>query len=207
MLWVGLSCLCTGHFQLPPSPCQGCEHHDRCQAGRAKTPCPCLPVLFSLSWSPLPITYCQVQAYTICPRRSLCRGTPKQSTQMLLQGRWESCSIVAGLHGHASRGPGLSLVSYGFGGAVPRCLISVGKQAQNSSICKADCAKLAEGTERSWEKREVAKLWQCPPPGAHGTGRQGGLIHQKKALRGQLPLARCWPNKATRCCSCSADPG
>lgn len=78
LLWVGFSCLCMGHFQLPPSPCQGWEHCDCCQAGRAKTPCPGLPVLFSLSWSPLPVTYCQVRAYTIRPRCTLLRATAKQ---------------------------------------------------------------------------------------------------------------------------------
>lgn len=170
LLRVGLSCLCTGHFQPPPSPCQGWEHRDRCQAGRAKTPCPALPVLFALSWSPLPVTYCQMRTYAILPHCSLHRDTLKHSAQMLPRGRRESSSIVAGLQGHASRGAGLSLVSYGFGGAVLTCLISVGKQAQNSFICKADQSKSAEGTERSRDKREVAEQWLCSPPRVHGTG-------------------------------------
>lgn len=45
---------------------------------------------------------------------------------------------MAGLHGHVSQGAGLGLVAYKFASAVLRCLISVGNQAQNSFVCKAD---------------------------------------------------------------------
>lgn len=205
LLWVGLSCLCTGHFQPPPSPCQGWEHCARCagsQAGRAKTPCPGLRSL-------LLIARCErAPSVPAAP----CAGAPPSRSlrccceKALCWGR-ESCSIVAGLHGHTFQRADLNLVSYRSGGAVPECIISMGKQAPNSLICKTDQARSAEGTGKSWEKREVAKPWQNSLPGAHGTGEQGGLNHQKKALWDRLHLACCWPSKATACCSCSADPG
>lgn len=152
VLWVGLSCLCMGHFQPPPSPCQGWEHRDhysRSQAGRAKTPCPGLHSLLLIarcerapSIPAAPSTGTPPsRALRCCREEELCWG-------------WESCSIMARLGGHLSQGADFSLVSYRFGGAVPGyIIISMGEQAPNSLICKVDRAKSAEGTGKSWEKR------------------------------------------------------